>query len=162
MNAPQPAPPAVVIDIKSIGIIGAGQMGSGIAHVAALAGFDVTLVDVDKDQVAKALDSIERNLARQASRGRITEEDTAAALERIKTGVGLKPVGDADLVIEAVTENEEVKRAILDELCPLLREDALIATNTSSISVTRLGANTDRPGRFMGMHFMNPVHRAHL
>ena len=143
--------------IKNIGVIGAGQMGGGIAHICALAGHDVTLVDIADEPLAKGLKAIERNLERQVSRERISAADKDAALARITTGVGLDKLKDADLVIEAATENEEVKRKILTELCPHLGPDAIIASNTSSISITRLAAATDRPGRFMGMHFMNPV-----
>ncbi len=142
---------------KTIGVIGAGQMGGGIAHICALGGHDVTLVDIAEEPLAKGLKAIERNLERQVSRERISAEDKDAALGRITSGVGLDKLGSADLVIEAATENEEIKRQILTELCPHLAPDAIIATNTSSISITRLAAATDRPGRFMGMHFMNPV-----
>ncbi len=143
--------------IKNIGVIGAGQMGGGIAHICALAGHDVTLVDIADEPLAKGLKAIERNLERQVSRERISAADKDAALARITTGVGLGKLKDADLVIEAATENEEIKRQILAELCPHLGPDTIIASNTSSISITRLAAATDRPGRFMGMHFMNPV-----
>ena len=117
----------------------------------------MTLVDIADEPLAKGLKAIERNLERQVSRERISAADKDAALARITTGVGLDKLKDADLVIEAATENEEVKRKILTELCPHLGPDAIIASNTSSISITRLAAATDRPGRFMGMHFMNPV-----
>ena len=142
---------------KTIGVIGAGQMGGGIAHICALAGHDVILVDIAEEPLAKGLKAITRNLERQVSRERISAEDKDAALGRITSGVGLDKLGSADLVIEAATENEEIKRRILSELCPHLGPDAIIATNTSSISITRLAGVTDRPGRFMGMHFMNPV-----
>ncbi len=143
--------------LKNIGVIGAGQMGGGIAHICALAGHDVTLVDIAEEPLANGLKAIGRNLERQVSRDRISAADKDAALGRITTGVGLDKLKDADLVIEAATENEEIKRQILSELCPHLGPDAIIASNTSSISITRLAAATDRPGRFMGMHFMNPV-----
>jgi len=143
--------------IKKIGIIGAGQMGNGIAHIAALAGYDVVLTDVSGDALKKALEIIEANMARQVGRGLIKDQDMPAALKRIETSEGYELFGDCDVVIEAATENEEVKREILKALCPNLRADALIASNTSSISITRLAAVTDRPERFMGMHFMNPV-----
>lgn len=142
---------------KTIGVIGAGQMGGGIAHICALAGHDVILVDIAEEPLAKGLKAITRNLERQVSRERISAEDKDAALGRIASGVGLDKLGGSNLVIEAATENEEIKRRILTELCPHLGPDAIIATNTSSISITRLAAATDRPGRFMGMHFMNPV-----
>ena len=143
--------------INKIGIIGAGQMGNGIAHVASLAGIDVVLTDVDQAQIAKALEAMERNMVRQINRGKITDDEKVAAQARIATAEGYGAFGDCDLVIEAAVENEEVKRAIFKELCPHLGDNTIIATNTSSISVTRLGASTDRPERFMGMHFMNPV-----
>ncbi len=143
--------------IQKIAIIGAGQMGSGIAHVCALTGLEVRLVDVDQAQLDKAIAGVERNLGRQVARETITEADKAAALARIDTGLDLAALGDSDLVIEAVSEDEEVKRGIYQELAGILKPEALIATNTSSISVTRLASATDRPGRFMGMHFMNPV-----
>jgi 3-hydroxybutyryl-CoA dehydrogenase len=143
--------------IQRVGIIGAGQMGSGIAHVCALAGLDVHLFDVQESALSGALATIERNLSRQASRGKIADADVTAAMARIATGQDRAAFSDADLVIEAATENEEIKRAILKELVPHLSETALIATNTSSISITRLAAVTDRPGKFIGMHFMNPV-----
>jgi 3-hydroxybutyryl-CoA dehydrogenase len=143
------------MEIKKIGIIGAGQMGNGIAHVCALAGFDVTLVDVDQGALDRAREIIERNLRRQTARGRVSETDMEAALGRIDTGLGLSPVADCDFVIETAVEKEAVKREIFKELCPLLKPEAVLATNTSSI--TRLGSATDRPEKFLGMHFMNPV-----
>jgi 3-hydroxybutyryl-CoA dehydrogenase len=143
--------------IQRIGIIGAGQMGSGIAHVCALAGLDVQLCDVQDTALTDALATIERNLSRQASRGKITDADVSAALARIATSRDFAAFAKSDLVIEAATENEEIKRDILKALVPNLSDKALIATNTSSISITRLAAVTDRPGRFIGMHFMNPV-----
>jgi 3-hydroxybutyryl-CoA dehydrogenase len=143
--------------IQRIGVIGAGQMGNGIAHVCALAGYDVILTDVDKTRADKALEVIISNMRRQAGRGLIGEVELATAIGRISTAEGLKPLGDVDLAIEAATEEESVKRQIFQALCPHLKADAFIATNTSSISITRLAATTDRPERFMGMHFMNPV-----
>ncbi len=143
--------------LKKVGVIGAGQMGNGIAHVCALAGKDVMLLDVAPDQLDAALGTIERNMGRQVAREIITEADMKAALARIKTGSDYKIFKDADIVIEAATENEDVKRAIFKEICAHVGDDALIATNTSSISVTRLGSSTDRPEKFIGMHFMNPV-----
>ena len=145
------------MDIKKIGVVGAGQMGNGIAHVSALKGYDVILNDIDQAQIDKALEAIEGNMARQVHRGIVTEDEKAAAQKRIKTSLKLDDFGDCDLVIEAATENEAVKREILKEVCTLTRKDAIIATNTSSISVTRLAAATDRPEKFIGMHFMNPV-----
>ena len=148
---------AKVQELNKVGVIGAGQMGAGIAHVCALAGLDVTLSDISRDNLDKAVVNIGHNMDRQVARKKITEAEKQAALSRIKTATDLKSFGTADIVIEAATENEQVKREILKALCPVLKPDALIATNTSSISITRLAAITDRPGRFMGMHFMNPV-----
>ena len=143
--------------LNRVGIIGAGQMGSGIAHVCALRGLQVHLIDLGPDILAAARDSIERNLARQASRGRIPDAEVAGAMKRISTGTDYAGLSECDIVIEAATESEDVKREIFRTLTPHLRADALVATNTSSISITRLAATTDRPGRFIGMHFMNPV-----
>ncbi|CAA7621630.1 3-hydroxybutyryl-CoA dehydrogenase [Magnetospirillum sp. UT-4] len=143
--------------IQKIGVIGAGQMGNGIAHVSALSGFDVVLLDVSEEALKKALATIEKNMARQVQKGKISEADKAGAEARMKPTTQYADFGDCDLVIEAATENEQVKRKIFDQLCPVLKPEAFIASNTSSISITRLGAATDRPGRFMGMHFMNPV-----
>jgi 3-hydroxybutyryl-CoA dehydrogenase len=144
-------------ELHQIGVIGAGQMGRGIAHVCALAGYEVALSDVSPQALAEAKEAIDRNLSRQVARGRIREEDKANALGRIRTGAGYAIFGDCDMVIEAATEKEEVKRDIFKKLVPALKPEALIATNTSSISITRLAAATDRPGKFIGMHFMNPV-----
>jgi 3-hydroxybutyryl-CoA dehydrogenase len=143
--------------IKSVGIIGAGQMGNGIAHVAAVAGYDVALSDLTKETVDKARATIERNMARQVSRALITESEMQAALKRIRYAPDLETIGEKDLVIEAATEDETVKRKIFTELCPKLKPDTILASNTSSISITRLASTTDRPERFIGMHFMNPV-----
>ena len=143
--------------IKSVGIIGAGQMGNGIAHVVALAGYDVAISDVRKDALEKARSVIERNMARQVSRGIITDSEMQTALKRIHGVTDVAALGEADLVIEAATEDEAVKRKIFIDLCPALKKSAILATNTSSISITRLAASTDRPERFIGMHFMNPV-----
>jgi 3-hydroxybutyryl-CoA dehydrogenase len=140
-----------------VGIIGAGQMGNGIAHVVALAGFDVAMHDIKKEAVDKARGTIERNMARQVSRGVITDADMHAALKRIGYAGDLAMIGEADLVIEAATEDEAVKRKIFIDLCPKLKKSAMLASNTSSISITRLASVTDRPERFIGMHFMNPV-----
>ena len=143
--------------INRIAVVGAGQMGSGIAHVAALAALDVALVDVDGETVERALKTIRRNMERQVARGSIASGMVEPAVARIRLGTDLTIVRDADFVIEAATENADVKRAIFGKLVSLLRPQALLATNTSSISITRLAASTDRPDRFMGMHFMNPV-----
>jgi 3-hydroxybutyryl-CoA dehydrogenase len=145
------------IDIKSIGIIGAGQMGSGVAHVCALAGYDIKLADQEEARLKASLKTIGANLARQVAREKITEADRTAALGRITTGTDLKLFKDCDVVIESVTEDEEIKKEIFRALCPLLKPEAILCTNTSSISITRLASITDRPERFMGMHFMNPV-----
>jgi 3-hydroxybutyryl-CoA dehydrogenase len=143
--------------IERIGVIGAGQMGNGIAHVLSLAGFDVMLEDVNADQLSKALDRIGKNMHRQAARGLIKDELVEPALKRIHTAQNLDAMQDRDLVIEAATEDEGVKRKIFQELCPRIGKNTLIATNTSSISVTRLASSTDRPEHFIGLHFMNPV-----
>ena len=143
--------------IKRIGVIGAGQMGSGIAHVCALKGFDIRLADVDQPHLDKGLDAISRNMDRQIGRGMIRPEDKDSALNRISTSTDYKAFADCDLIVEAATENEAVKREIFKKVCEGLPANVLLATNTSSISVTRLAAVTDRPGKFMGMHFMNPV-----
>jgi 3-hydroxybutyryl-CoA dehydrogenase len=146
-----------VTDIRRIGVVGAGQMGRGIAHVCALAGLDVVMTDVNAEALSTARQSIDSNLSRQVARGRIREEDKAAALGHIQTASEYAAFRDCDMVIEAATEKEEVKRAIFKEIVPVLKPDALIASNTSSISITRLASATDRPGKFIGMHFMNPV-----
>jgi 3-hydroxybutyryl-CoA dehydrogenase len=143
--------------VRKIGVVGAGQMGSGIAHVCALAGFHVLINDVAPDRVTQGLATINGNLARQVSRQRISEEQRDAAIKRISAAKSLEELGDCDLVIEAATEKEDVKRKIFSELCPLLKPEAIVGTNTSSISITRLAASTDRPERFIGIHFMNPV-----
>jgi 3-hydroxybutyryl-CoA dehydrogenase len=145
------------MNIERVGIIGAGQMGGGIAHVCALAGFDVLLEDVNKDALARAVDTIDRNLHRQAARGLIKDEVVVPALKHIRTTQNLDDMKDRDVVIEAATEDESIKRKIFQDLCPRLNNGTLIATNTSSISVTRLAASTDRPEHFIGLHFMNPV-----
>ena len=149
--------PGAEAAVKSVGIIGAGQMGNGIAHVVALAGYDVALNDLKKEAVDKARATIERNMARQVSRGIITDAEMQTALKRIHVAADLQAVGEADLVIEAATEDEAIKRKIFLELCPRLKKSAILATNTSSISITRLASVTDRPERFIGIHFMNPV-----
>lgn len=146
-----------VADIKTVGVIGAGQMGSGIAHVIALGGYNVKLNDLSKDAVNQAVSNIEGNMKRQAKKGLIKESDIAASTARISYADGLASLADCDLVIEAATEDEQLKIKIFDELCAKLKPDAMLATNTSSISITRLAASTDRPEHFIGMHFMNPV-----
>jgi 3-hydroxybutyryl-CoA dehydrogenase len=148
---------STALPIRKIGVIGAGQMGSGIAHVTALAGFEVKLNDVSADRVKAGIATINGNMARQVSRKRITEEERQAALKRITPADTFDAFGDCDLVIEAATEKEETKRAIFSNLCPSLKPEAIIGSNTSSISITRLASSTDRPERFIGIHFMNPV-----
>jgi 3-hydroxybutyryl-CoA dehydrogenase len=143
--------------IRRVGVIGAGQMGSGIAHVCALAGLDVRINDVSPDRLKAALATINGNMARQVSRTRITEEQRQAGLRHISTAETLDALSDCDLVIEAATEKEDVKRKIFTALCPLLKPGAIVGSNTSSISITRLAASTDRPEKFIGIHFMNPV-----
>jgi 3-hydroxybutyryl-CoA dehydrogenase len=143
--------------IKKIGVVGAGQMGSGIAHVAALAGFDVKVNDINAERIKAGIATINGNMARQVSKKRISEEERQAALKRIAPAESYDALDECDLVIEAATEKEEVKRQIFASLCPSLKPDAILGTNTSSISITRLAASTDRPERFIGIHFMNPV-----
>ena len=145
------------MDIQKIGVIGAGQMGSGIAHVCALAGYEVKLADISAEQLKNAVAGIGRNLDRQVSRGKVAQADRDAAMARIATATDMAIFADCDLVVEAATESEEVKRQIFKALVPNLKAEAIIATNTSSISITRLAATTDRPAKFIGMHFMNPV-----
>src|SRR5215213_7621119 len=145
------------IEIKTVGVVGAGQMGSGIAHVCASAGFEVRLNDMNEDRIHASLATINGNMARQVSKGTMTEDKRQAALQRSKPASRYEDLAECDLVIEAATENEEVKRKIFTALSPNLKPDALIGTNTSSISITRLAAATDRPERFIGIHFMNPV-----
>ncbi len=143
--------------IERIGVIGAGQMGNGIAHVLALAGYDVVLDDINKDALSKALERIDRNMHRQAARGLIKDDQIADAMKRIRTTTALDDLKDRDLVIEAATEDEAVKKKIFQDLITRIGEKTLLATNTSSISVTRLATATDRPERFIGIHFMNPA-----
>ena len=142
---------------RKIGVIGAGQMGNGIAHVCALSGFHVLLNDVVADRITEGLATISGNLARQVSRQRISDEQRQAAIKRISPATSLDDLGDCDLVIESATEQEEIKRRIFAALCPALKPEAIVGSNTSSISITRLAAATDRPERFIGIHFMNPV-----
>jgi len=145
------------MDIRTVGVIGAGQMGNGVAHVMALAGYDVLLNDVSDDALARGLAAIGTNLGRQVVRGTITEEAREGALGRIRATRRLVDLGSADLIVESATEDEAVKQAIFAELVPHLRPHTILTTNTSSISITRLASRTDRPERFMGLHFMNPV-----
>ena len=143
--------------VQSVGVIGAGQMGNGIAHVFALSGYDVLLNDISAEGLQKAVATIDKNLERQASRGKITEEARADAMGRIKTTLALPELGPCDLIIEAATEREPVKNQIFETLAPHLGPQTILTSNTSSISITRLASRTDRPERFMGFHFMNPV-----
>jgi 3-hydroxybutyryl-CoA dehydrogenase len=145
------------MSIERIGVIGAGQMGTGIAHVLSLAGYDVVIDDLNKDALDKALDRINKNMHRQAARGLIESSAIEPAMKRIRITQSLEDLRDRQLVIEAATENEAVKKKLYQDLCPRLSPDAIVATNTSSISVTRLAAATDRPEHFIGLHFMNPV-----
>ncbi|OHC52883.1 MAG: 3-hydroxybutyryl-CoA dehydrogenase [Rhodobacterales bacterium RIFCSPHIGHO2_02_FULL_62_130] len=143
--------------VQSVGVVGAGQMGNGIAHVFALAGYDVLLNDIAQTSLDKALASIDRNIERQVSRGKVTADEKAAALSRIRTTLKLADLGATDLIIEAATERETVKQAIFEDLLPHLKPHTILTSNTSSISITRLASRTDRPEKFMGFHFMNPV-----
>ncbi len=145
------------MDIQHVGVVGAGQMGSGIAHVFALAGFDILMTDISADGLAKAVALIDRNIERQVSRGKVTAEAKAKALSHIKTTLKLADLGQCDLIIEAATERETVKQAIFEDLQPHLKPGTILTSNTSSISITRLASRTDRPEKFMGFHFMNPV-----
>ncbi|HUI94984.1 MAG TPA: 3-hydroxybutyryl-CoA dehydrogenase [Xanthobacteraceae bacterium] len=143
--------------IRKVGVIGAGQMGGGIAHVCALAGLDVRLNDLDADRIKAGIATVNGNMARQVKRELITEEQRQGALKRIGSAETLEALGDCDLVIEAASEKEDLKRKIFASLCPTLKPTAIIGSNTSSISITRLAAATDRPEKFIGIHFMNPV-----
>ncbi|MEL6857457.1 MAG: 3-hydroxybutyryl-CoA dehydrogenase [Pseudomonadota bacterium] len=144
-------------DINSVGIVGAGQMGNGIAHVCALAGYNVVLNDISQDALDKGVTTIEKNLGRQVARELISMDEMKAAQARIRTTVSMDPLAEVDLAIEAATENREIKEKIFADLCQVVPANAYLATNTSSISVTRLASTTDRPERFIGLHFMNPV-----
>ena len=145
------------MDIKKVGVIGAGQMGNGIAHVLALAGYDVIMNDISRETLDAAIGLIEANLDRQVTREKITADEKATALGRISTTMTLADLGSSDLVIEAATEVETVKAAIFEQLVPHLLPHTILTSNTSSISITRLASRTDRPEKFMGFHFMNPV-----
>ncbi|MEB2847730.1 3-hydroxybutyryl-CoA dehydrogenase [Rhizobiales bacterium RZME27] len=143
--------------IKNIGIIGAGQMGCGIAHVSSIAGYKIQIYDLAQDRIEAALATINGTLARQVGAGKLTEEERKAALSRISGSTDVNDLASMDLVVEAATEDEAIKRKIFATVCPVLRPEAILATNTSSLSITRLASATDRPERFMGIHFMNPV-----
>lgn len=145
------------MEIKTVGIVGAGQMGNGIAHVMSLAGYDILLNDISAEALESAVAAITRNMDRQVSRGKISAEVQADALKRMTTTTALKDLGQTDLVIEAATERETVKQAIFEDLLPHLKPHTILTSNTSSISITRLASRTDRPEKFMGFHFMNPV-----
>ena len=145
------------MEIQSIGIVGAGQMGNGIAHVCALAGYNVTMNDISEDALSKAMELITKNMSRQVSKDKISAADMEGALGRITTTTTLSELGKTDLVIEAATERETVKDAIFEDLLPHLQPHTILTSNTSSISITRLASRTDRPEKFMGFHFMNPV-----
>jgi 3-hydroxybutyryl-CoA dehydrogenase len=142
---------------RSIGVIGAGQMGNGIAHVCALAGLPVTIVDIKQDALTKAMSVMARNMERQVNRSIVTSDQRDEALALVRTSTDYAVLGDTDFVIEAATEKEDVKRLVFKALIPNLKPSCVVASNTSSISITRLGASTDRPEKFIGMHFMNPV-----
>src|SRR5438477_9566029 len=148
---------AMQLDIRKVGVIGAGQMGNGIAHVCALSGCSVLLNDISPDRVKSSLATINGNMARQVGKNLISEDERKAALARITPAERLDALGDCDLVIETAAEKEDVKVRIFAELCPLLKPEAIVGTNTSSISITRLASTTDRPEKFIGIHFMNPV-----
>jgi 3-hydroxybutyryl-CoA dehydrogenase len=146
-----------MVDIKRVGVIGAGQMGTGIAHVCALGGYEVLLHDVSRDRIDAGVETIKRNMSRQVVRGLISQDAMDEGLKLIKPAEELQAVGQTDLAIEAATEDEQVKKAIFQALQPHLADKTVLASNTSSISITRLASGTDRPGRFIGLHFMNPV-----
>lgn len=145
------------VEIKTIGVIGAGQMGNGIAHVSAVAGYDVKLVDISQEAIDKGLATIDKNLERQVNKGKIEAADKEQAMARIESSTDMAVLASCDLVIEAATEAEAIKKKIFAEVCKVVNKECLLASNTSSISITRLAASTDRPERFIGMHFMNPV-----
>jgi len=147
----------MAVSLKKVGVIGAGQMGNGIAHVCALAGFDVSLYDVSPDRIKAGIATINGNMARQVGKKIISEDDRKKALARIQATESIDGLANCDIVIETATEQEPVKRQIFSEICAVLKPEAIVATNTSSISITRLASSTDRPERFIGIHFMNPV-----
>ena len=144
-------------DIKVVGVIGAGQMGIGIAHVCAVSGYEVKLIDIADEAITKAMVTIEKNLRRLVAKGKLSVEEQTSAMNLITAETDYESLKDVDLVIEAATENEEVKTKIFEKICPMLRDDTILSTNTSSISITRLAASTDRPEHFIGLHFMNPA-----
>ena len=144
-------------EIGKVGVIGAGQMGVGISHVCAASGFDITLVDLSDEILSDAQSTIDKNLNRLLKRGKLSEAEKVETLEHLTLSTNISEISECDLVIEAATEDEEVKRSIYDKVCPVLKKDAILASNTSSISITRLAAQTDRPEQFIGVHFMNPA-----
>ncbi len=144
-------------DIKVVGVIGAGQMGIGIAHVCAVSGYEVKLIDIADEAITKAMVTIEKNLSRLVAKGKLSVEEQTSAMNLITAETDYESLKDVDLVIEAAIENEEVKTKIFEKICPMLRDDTILSTNTSSISITRLAASTDRPEHFIGLHFMNPA-----
>jgi 3-hydroxybutyryl-CoA dehydrogenase len=150
------------MNIRKVGVIGAGQMGNGIAHVAAVAGYEVLLNDVAEDRIKSALATIDGNLKRLVSKSALTDEARKAALNKIKPATSIDALAECDIVIESASEKEDIKRKIFHDLCAVLKPEAIVASNTSSISITRLAAATDRPERFIGIHFMNPVPRMEL
>ncbi|WP_321344024.1 3-hydroxybutyryl-CoA dehydrogenase [Breoghania sp.] len=152
----------MAVEIKKIGVIGAGQMGTGIANVCAVAGYEVYVHDISAESIQKSLDGVAKNLDRQVSKGNLSQEDRDAAVARIHAAPTQEDIADCDMVIEAASENEQIKRKIYSQLCPVLKPEAILATNTSSISITRLASSTDRPERFIGVHFMNPVPKMEL
>ena len=143
--------------IKNVGVIGAGKMGVGIAHVCVASGFNIKLVDISDKILSEAINTIDQNLSRLVKRGRMSEDQKQITLQNVSISSEIKTLADCDLVIEAATEDENVKKLIYDKICPILRDDTILATNSSSISITRLAAQTDRPEKFMGVHFMNPA-----
>ncbi len=145
------------MEIKTIGVVGAGQMGNGIAHVCALAGYDVKLNDISRERIESGLATINGNMARQVKSGRIKDAGRDAALARIEIAEEMEAFENVDLAIETAAEDETIKRQIFDDLCKILKQEAILASNTSSLSITRLAAATDRPEQFIGIHFMNPV-----
>jgi 3-hydroxybutyryl-CoA dehydrogenase len=151
-----------IAEIQKIGVIGAGQMGNGIAQACALVGMDVVIHDVTQEKIDAGIAAVATNLAKLVERQQLDEAASSAALARIKPGLDYASFGDCDMVIEAAIENEAVKRKIFTEVCPSLRANAILATNTSSISITRLASVTDRVERFIGIHFMNPVPKMQL
>ena len=143
--------------IKNVGVIGAGKMGVGIAHGCAASGFNIKLVDISDGIFSEAINTIDQNLSRLVKRGKMSEDQKQITLQNVSISSEIKTLADCDLVIEAATEDENVKKLIYDKICPILRDDTILATNSSSISITRLAAQTDRPEKFMGVHFMNPA-----